>query len=124
MLTAMSLSASFQEIVDGLPSDWTDMQVDLRLADERRYIDASIPMTQINAQPYSEDEWHFRINVANKFGHGAPAETVAWVLEMLERQDIEGELVVRDIQKGRAEVVQMWGRPESVREEFRSRRSL
>ncbi len=124
MLTPMSLSASFQEIVEALPSDWTDMQLDLRLADETRYIDASVLMTQINAQPYSEDEWHFRINAANGFGHGAPAETVAWVLKMLERAEIEGEIVVRDIQKGRAEVVQMWGRPESVREEFRSRRSL
>jgi hypothetical protein len=124
MLTAMSLSASFQEIVDGLPSDWTDMQVDLRLADERRYIDASIPMTQINAQPYSEDEWHFRINVANKFGHGAPAETVAWVLEMLDRQGIEGELIVRGLNEGRAEIQQMWGRPESVRAEYRRRRSI
>jgi hypothetical protein len=35
MLTAMSLSASFQEFVVGLPSVWTDLQVDLRLAYER-----------------------------------------------------------------------------------------
>jgi hypothetical protein len=49
---------------------------------------------------------------------------VTWVLEMLDRQGIEGELIVREIREGRAEVVQMWGRPESVREEFRSRRSL
>jgi len=31
---------------------------------------------------------------------------------------------VRDAQEGRAEVVQMWGRPESVRRDFRRRRSL
>jgi hypothetical protein len=120
----MGLAESFAEIVESLPADWTDMQLDFRLADEDRYVDASIPMTQINAQPYSQAEWHFRINVANKFGHGAPPETVRWVLEMLDRQKIEGEMVVRDINEGRAEVVQMWGRPESVREEFRNRRSL
>ena len=112
------------EIVAGLPADWTDMQLDFRLADERRYIDASILMTQINAQPYSEADWHWRINAANGFGHGASAETVAWVLDMLDRQGIGGELIVRDINQGRAEVVQMWGRPESVREEFRARRGL
>jgi hypothetical protein len=120
----MVLAASFQEIVDALPADWTDMQLDLRLADEDRYIDASIPMTQINAQPYSHAEWHFRINVAKGFGHGAAPETVAWVFDMLDRQGIEGELVVADVHEGRAEVVQMWGRPLSVREEFRKRRSL
>ena len=120
----MALAASFKEIVEALPADWTDIQVDLRLADEDRYIDASIPMTQINAQPYSQAEWHFRINVAKGFGHGAPAETVGWVLDMLDRQGIEGELVAAEIHEGRAEVVQMWGRPLSVREEYRKRRSL
>jgi hypothetical protein len=120
----MGLADAFQEIVDALPADWTDMQIDLRLADESRYIDASIPMTQINAQPYSQADWHFRLNVANGFGHGAAAPTVHWVLEMLDRQGVEGELLVRDLQEGRAEVVQMWGRPDSVRREYRRRRAL
>ena len=120
----MAFAPAFTEIVESLPADWTDIQLDLRLADEDRYIDASIPMTQINAQPYSQADWHWQINVAKGFGHGAPAETVTWVLEMLDRQGIEGELIVREIREGRAEEVQMWGRPESVREEFRSRRSL
>ena len=120
----MRLSESFEEIVRALPRDWTDMQLDLRLVDESRYVDASVPMTQVNAQPYSQDEWHWRVNVANGFGHGAAPETVAWVLEMLDRQGIEGVLVVRNINEGRAEVHQMWGRPESVRREFRQRRAL
>jgi hypothetical protein len=120
----MALGDAFQEIVDALPRDWTDMQLDFRLVDESRYVDASIPMTQINAQPYSEAEWHWRINVAHGFGHGAAPETVAWVLSMLDVQGIEGELMVRDLNEGRAEVVQMWGRPESVRREYRHRRSL
>jgi hypothetical protein len=120
----MGLADSFQEITEALPADWTDIALDFRLLDEGRYVDASIPMTQINAQPYSQADWHWRINVAKGFGHGASAETVTWVLDMLDRQEIEGELVFRDIHEGRAEVVQMWGRPESVRREYRSRRSL
>ena len=120
----MALGPAFREIVDALPHDWTDMQLDLRIRDEDRYIDASIPMTQINAQPYSEADWHWRINVANGFGHGAAPETVTWVLEMLDVQGIDGELNVRDLNEGRAEVVQMWGRPESVRREYRQRRSI
>ena len=34
-----------------------------------------------------------------------------------------GELVLRDYRTGRVEVTQMWGRPESVRQEFRRLRS-
>ncbi|MBA2522871.1 MAG: hypothetical protein H0V25_06020 [Solirubrobacterales bacterium] len=120
----MPLGEAFQEIVDALPRDWTDMQLDLRIVDESRYVDASIPMTQINAQPYSEADWHWRINVANGFGHAAAPETVTWVLGMLDLQGIEGELMVRDLNEGRAEIHNMWGRPESVRREYRQRRSI
>ncbi len=120
----MTLSERFEEIVRALPRDWTDMQLDFRLADETRYVDASVPMTQINAQPYSEADWHWRINVANGFGHAAAPETVTWVLGMLDLQGIEGELMVRDLNEGRAEIHNMWGRPESVRREYRQRRSI
>lgn len=120
----MALADAFAEILDSLPGDWTDMQLDLRLADESRYVDASVLMTQVNAQPYSQHDWHWRINVAHRFGHAAAPETVRWVLEMLDLQGIAGELVVRALNEGRAEVVQMWGRPESVRQDFRRRRSL
>lgn len=120
----MDLGPAFEETLETLPRDWTDMQLDLRILDEERYVDASILMTQINAQPYSEADWHWRINVANQFGHGAAPETVQWVLGMLDTQRIEGQISVRDLTEGRAEVVQMWGRPESIRREYRQRRSI
>jgi hypothetical protein len=120
----MALAADFQSIVDSLPDDWTDVVVDLRLADEHRYVDAATILTQVNAQPYSRADWHFRLNVAHRFGHAAAAESVRGTLELLDEAGIEGELVVRDWHEGRAEVVQMWGRPESVRRDFRARRSL
>jgi len=120
----VALADDFQELLDALPDDWTDIVCDLRLADEDRYIDAAVLMTLINAQPYSQAEWHFRINVAHSFGHAAAAETVKGALGLLDQEGIEGELIVRDYHEGRAEVVQMWGRPESVRREFRARRSL
>ena len=120
----MALADTFQQIVDSLPDDWTDIVCDLRLDDEDRYIDSAVLMTQINAQPYSKAEWHFRINVAHHFGHAAAAETVKGTLALFDREGIAGHLVVREIRQGRAEVVQMWGRPESVRREFRARRAL
>ncbi len=120
----MPLADDFQQVLDSLPGDWTDIVCDLRIADEDQYIDAAVLLTMVNAQPYSEAEWHFRLNVAHGFGHAAAAETVKGALALLDQQGIEGELIVRDVHEGRTEVVQMWGRPESVRREFRARRSL
>ena len=120
----MALAQEFQEVVDTLPDDWTDLALDLRIADESRYVDAAVMLSQVNAQPYSRAEWHWRINVAHRFGHAAAAETVKGVLAKLDREGIGGEMRVRDAQEGRAEVVQMWGRPESVRRDFNRRRSL
>ena len=123
-LFPMALADSFQEVLDSLPDDWTDLEIDLRIFDEERYIDAAVLLTQVNAQPYSRADWHWRLLVAHRFGHAAAAETVKGTLALLDREGIDGEMVVRDIREGRAEVVQMWGRPESVRQDFRRRRSL
>ena len=38
----MPLAADFQEIIDSLPSDWTDLEFDLRVQEDR-YIDAATP---------------------------------------------------------------------------------
>jgi hypothetical protein len=120
----VALAEDFQEILDSLPADWTDLELDLRIADESRYVDAALMLSQINAQPYSKADWHWRILVAQSFGHAAAAETVKGMLAKLDREGLDGELVLREVREGRAEVVQMWGRPESVRREFRQRRSL
>ena len=120
----MSLAGDFQQVLDSLPPDWTDLEVDLRIDDESRYIDSAVALSQINAQPYSGADWHWRLLVAHSFGHAAAADTVVGVLEKLDGEGVIGEMQVREIREGRAEVVQMWGRPESVREEFRQRRAL
>jgi hypothetical protein len=118
------LADTFAEIVDSLPDDWTDLDLDLRIADRGRYVDAAVILSQVNAMPYSRADWDWRISVAHRFGHAAAAESVHGVLARLDSERIAGEFRVRDAQEGRAEVVQMWGRPESVRREFRQRRSL
>jgi hypothetical protein len=118
----MPLADTFQEIVDSLPSDWTDLELDLRVQ-ETRYIDAASLLVTCNAQPYSRHDWHFRIIVAHQFGHAAAAPTVHGTLRLLDDAGIAGELVVREVREGRVEVVQMWGRPESVRQEFRKLRA-
>ena len=120
----MGLAADFQQVLGSLPPDWTDLEVDLRIEDESRYVDTAVALSQVNAQPYSEADWDWRLLVAHSFGHAAAAESVLGVLEKLDADGVAGEMRVRDVREGRSEVVQMWGRPESVREEFRQRRSL
>jgi hypothetical protein len=120
----VALAEDFQQVLNSLPPDWTDLEVDLRIADESRYVDAAVSLSQVNAQPYSERDWDWRLLVAHGFGHAAAAESVKGVLGKLDAEGIAGEMQVREVREGRAEVVQMWGRPESVREEFRKRRAL
>lgn len=119
----MALADDFTAVVETLPPDWTGLELDLRIADEDRYIEAATLLTQINAMPYSKHDWHWRLRAAHEFGHAAAAETVAGTLALLDEQRIEGELVLREVRSGRVEVTQMWGRPESARREFARRRS-
>src|SRR5918992_2680123 len=119
----MALADDFQAVVDSLPPDWTNLELDLRIADEDRYVEAATLLTQINAMPYSREDWHWRIRVAHEFGHAAAPESVRGTLALLDDQGITGELVAREVRAGRVEVVQMWGRPESLRQEFRRRRA-
>jgi hypothetical protein len=120
---ARRLADTFSEVVGSLPDDWTDLELDLRLEDEARYVDAATYLVTCNAQPYSRHDWHFRLLVAHRFGHAAAAPTVHGTLKLLDDAGIRGELAVREVRSGRAEVVPMWGRPESVREQFRRMRA-
>jgi len=120
----VGLADDFQQVLESLPSDWTDLELDLRIDDESRYVDTAVWVSQVNAQPYSEADWHWRLLVAHSFGHAAAAETVKGVLGKLDEEGVAGEMQVREVREGRSEVVQMWGRPESVREEFRQRRAI
>jgi hypothetical protein len=119
----MALADTFQQIVDSLPGDWTDLELDLRIADLEHYVEAAVLLAACNAQPYSRRDWHWRLIVANRFGHAAAAPTVHGVLGQLDQAGIQGELALREVRQGRVEVVPMWGRTESVRQEFAKRRA-
>ena len=118
-----SLAQEFEDLIASLPDDWTDLELDLRIFDERRYVDAAVMLVTANPQPYSYYDWHWRLVVAHRFGHATPVPSVDLGLKLLDDAGIEGEMAVREVRTGRAEVVQMWGRTESVRQEFRRRRA-
>jgi hypothetical protein len=119
----MPLADTFQEILDSLPSDWTDLELDLRVQEDR-YVDAASLLVTCNAQPYSRHDWHWRLIVAHHFGHAAAASTVWGTQKLLDDAGIPGELALREVREGRAEVVPEWGRGESFRQEFRRLRSF
>jgi hypothetical protein len=119
----MALADTFTALVESLPDDWTDLELDLRIFDERRYVEASTLLVTCNAQPYSKHDWHWRLLVAHRFGHAASVPAVHTALKLLDDAGISGELALRETRTGRVETVQMWGRPESVREEFRKLRA-
>ena len=115
----MSLAAAFTQIVDAQPDDWTDLELDLRIADETRYVDAAVFLVVANAQPYSKHDWHWRLLVAHRFGHAAAVDAVHMALGLLDDAGIDGELALREVRSGRVPVESVWGRPQSLREEMR-----
>jgi hypothetical protein len=119
----MGLVDDFNAILQSQPDDWTDLQIDLRIADESRYIEASLYLTTCFAHPYSKYDWHWRLNVAHRFGHGAAPEAVLSALTLLDEAAIDGELALRETRAGRVEVNQWWGRPQSTRETFERTRA-
>ena len=115
----MGLADTFQQIVDSMPDDWTDLQLDVRIFDEDQYMAAAVLMVTCNAQPYSMHDWHWRVLVAHRFGHAAAPSAVHTAMRLLDEAGIAGEIALREVRTGRTEIVETWGRPESVRQEFR-----
>ena len=61
--------------------------------------------------------------MAHRFGHAAAPTAVQSALRLLDAAGLDGELIVRDVRVGRAEIVPTWGRGESVRQELRRLRA-
>src|SRR3954452_18304040 len=118
-----SLADTFDELGGSLADDGSDLELDLRIFDEDRYIDAAVFMVVCNAQPYSKHDWHWRIICAHRFGHAAAPAAGRTSLKRLDEAESAGELALRKVTSGRVEVVNTWGRPESWRQEFRRLRA-
>ena len=115
----MGLADDFSALVAQLPDDWTDLELDVRILDESRYVDAAVIMVSCNAQPYSHHDWHWRVLVAHRFGHAAAVPAVHLALRLLDDGGFAGEIAQRELRAGRATVMQGWGRTESVRQEYK-----
>jgi hypothetical protein len=119
----MALADDFTEMVSLLPDDWTDLEIDVRIRDESRYVDAAVIMTTCNAQPYSHSDWHWHVLIAHRFGHAAAVPAVHLALRLLDDGGFAGEIAQREVRTGRVEIMPGWGRTESVRQEFKKLRA-
>ena len=119
----MPLAEEFQQIVDSLPPDWSQLQFDLCIDQEERYVEFAPIVAEVNAWPLSNADAHWRYNVARQFGHAAAPESVRGNLAKLDGEGITGAIRVREVRSGRVPVEPMWGRSESVRRAFAARYS-
>ena len=119
----MALADDFQRIVDSLPPDWTQLELDLRIDDEDRYIETATLLTQINAMPYSRHDWHWRLRVATSSGTRPPPRRCTARSRCSTRSGSPASWWRARRARAASRSPQMWGRPESVREEFRRRRA-
>jgi hypothetical protein len=86
-----SLAAAWQELVDGLPEDWSDVYAELEL-DSTDYLDpAALRLAPVNPARFGEAP-AFRFRVARRFGYGAAPEMVKRCLERLDEAGITGEV--------------------------------
>ena len=121
----MALAETFKQVVDSLPDDWTDLELDLRIHDERRYIDAAVYLTACQRAELlppprglalaADRGAPLRPRRGARGGPGrhwgcstTPASPASWA-----------RVRARGAGRGRP----WWGRPESVRRDFRRLRA-
>jgi hypothetical protein len=85
-----SLAPAWQELVDGLPEDWSDLYCELQL-DSTDYLEpAALRTAPLNPARTAEATFGFRC--ARRFGYGAAPEMVQRCLERLDEAGITGEV--------------------------------
>ena len=95
----VALANEFQGVIDSLPPDWSHLEIDIRIDDEDRYIEAATILVQVNAKGYRKHDWHWRLARARLRPRGGP-ETVHGTLTLLDAAGIEGEIVLREARSG------------------------
>src|SRR4051794_31216985 len=100
-----ALADRFQEIVDSLPDDWTHLDLDLRIDDAKRYVDAALYLLLVNAHHHTRhpEGYHWRIICAHRFGHAAAAPAEHGTLKLLDDGGITGTVGLVGVRGGRAQ---------------------
>lgn len=87
--TAATLASTWDQIVAGLPDDWSDLYVELELASSDHLEPAALAVAPLNPARFGGKPG-FRFRCARRFGYGASPEMVRRCLERLDERGIRG----------------------------------
>lgn len=90
-VTPASLAAAWDELVAGLPPDWSDLYAELELVSTDYLERAALLLAPVNPARYGGKPG-FRFRVARTFGYGASAGMTRRCLERLDQEEIRGEV--------------------------------
>jgi hypothetical protein len=85
------LAATWDELVAGLPPDWSDLYAEVEFVSTDYLERAALLLAPLNPARYG-DEVGFRFRVARRFGYGASPEMARRCLERLDQEDIRGQV--------------------------------
>ncbi len=91
-----SLAAAWDDLVAGLPDEWTDLLclVELRSSDD--LAPAALALAPLNPSRHDKS-LAFRFRVASQFGYGAAPAMARRCFERLDEQDIHGSLMLLEV---------------------------
>jgi hypothetical protein len=84
-----TLAESWDELLAGLPDDWSDLYAELELESTDYLEPAALAVAPLNPSRYG-DKPGFRFRSARRFGYGASPGMVRRCLERLDERDIRG----------------------------------
>jgi len=86
-----ALADAWEELIAGLPDDWSDLYVELELTSTDHLEPAALLMAPVNPARYG-GELAFRFRCARRFGYGASPGMVKRCMERLDEAGIPGRI--------------------------------
>lgn len=87
-----SLARRFDELLSTLPSDWSDLYVEVELVSSAQIDRAALLLAPVNPFLDGRGPARFRFRVARRFGYGAAAQMARRALARLDEDGIRGEV--------------------------------
>jgi hypothetical protein len=90
-VSRQTLAATWDEVVAGLPPDWSDLYAEIEFVSTDYLERAALLLAPLNPARYGP-EVGFRFRVARRFGYGASPEMTRRCLERLDKEGIRGQV--------------------------------
>ncbi len=91
-----TLLAAWDDLLDGLSEDWSDLLVEVELDPDEPYHAAALIVSPLNPERCDE-RTAFRFRVGRDFGYGVAASAARHCLALLDEHEVEGRLRLLDV---------------------------